>query len=353
MKKLKPLGKITFPLFLLLILIIFSSCHKKQEASPVSAAQETRPKVEARLVRVIEVKPVRITERLELPGTLQAENVANILSTAEGKISRLFKKEGDRVRQDEVVALISSLVREDIINSARLILEEKRRAWNEAPDDENLKKQYLLAERDYEFAQQQYKEIPVTSPISGVVSQRWVDLGDMVPARARLFEIQSSDRLRVDVPVSELDLGRLSLNMPSSVRADACPGRIFNGRIQRIHPLVDNKTRNGLVEIVLDDICPSLKAGMFVRVTFILRTIDGALAVPAPAIIERPGFKAVFVVNENKAEERAVMTGLETEGLVQILSGLGEGERVVVEGQEQLKTGMPVKVMPSAEQSGS
>jgi multidrug efflux pump subunit AcrA (membrane-fusion protein) len=331
-------------------LLIIPGCGKKEEAK---APAPPKAKVEARLVRVHPVQRRKMVERLELPGTIQPENVANILSTAEGKISGLLKREGDKVQKDEVVAFISSLVREDIINSARLILERKKKDLDQEPESPRLRNEHRQAQLDYEFALQQYKEIPVTSPISGVISQRWVDLGDMVPAKTRLFEIQSGERLKVDLPVSELDIGKLGLKQIASVKADACPERIFSGKIQRIHPLVDAKTRNGIVEIALDDFCLNLRAGMFVRVTFVVRTIEKALAVPVPAVIDRPESRVCFTIKDEKAVESVVKTGLEADGWVEILSGISEGDLVVIEGQEQLKTGMSVKIQPGQEKQKS
>lgn len=325
--------------FILLISMWLNySCGSKQE-NPAEAK-----KADAKLVKVQPVQTKKLVEKLQLPGTLRAENVANILATAEGKISRLLVREGDQVQANTVVAMISSLVREDIINSARLLVQAKQEALKKDPGKLDLKKELEQAQQDYQFALQQYKEIPVTSPIAGVVSQRWVDLGDMLPAKARLFEIQSRGKLLADVPVSELDIRKLKLDQIAEVYADACPEKQFKGVIQRIYPQVEAKTRNGMVEIRIADPCPNLKSGMFVRVTFFTRTINNTIAIPIPAVIERPQKKVCFVVDEGKAKEVVIKTGLETEGWVEILEGLAPGDKLIVEGQEQLKTGNPVKV---------
>ncbi len=325
--------------FIMLFSILLNhGCGSKQE-NPAEAK-----KSDAKLVKVQPVQTRKLVEKLQLTGNLRAENVANILSTVEGKISRLLVREGDHVQPNTVVAMISSLVREDIINSARLLVQSRQEALAKNPNNLELQKELEQAQQDYQFALQQYKEIPVTSPMQGVVSQRWVDLGDMVPAKARLFEIQSSSKLLVDVPVSEMDIRKLKIGQSAEIRADACPEKVFKGSIQRIYPQVEAKTRNGLVEIRLADPCPNLKAGMFVRTTFVTRTLDNAVAIPIPAAIERPQKKVVFVVDEGKAKEVVVKTGLETEGWLEIIEGLAAGDKLVVEGQEQLKTGMLVKI---------
>ncbi|MDZ7377167.1 MAG: efflux RND transporter periplasmic adaptor subunit [candidate division KSB1 bacterium] len=313
-------------------------CGSKQE-NP----SETK-KADVKLVKVQPVQTRKLVEKLQLTGNLRAENVANILATVEGKISKLLVREGDRVQLNTVVAMISSLVREDIINSARLLVQAKQEELAKNPSNIQLQKELEQARQDYQFAQQQYKEIPVTSPIQGVVSQRWVDLGDMVPAKAKLFEIQSSSKLLVDVPVSEIDIRKLKIGQSAEIRADACPEKVFKGVIQRIYPQVEPKTRNGMVEMRIADPCPNLKAGMFVRTTFVIRTIDNAIAIPIPAVIERPQKKVCFVADEGKAKEVVIKTGLETEGWIQILEGLAPGDKLIVEGQEQLKAENPLKI---------
>jgi membrane fusion protein, multidrug efflux system len=325
-------------LFILGALTLYIGCGTQAENAPVPQ------KANAKLVKVQPVTTRTLVETLRLPGTLQAENIANILSTVEGKISKLQVREGDHVEANAVVAMISSLVREDIINSARLLVQAKQEALMQNPDDPQLVKELQQAQQDYQFAMQQYKEIPVTSPISGVVSQRFVDLGDMIPAKARLFEIQSGSNLLAHVPVSEIDIRKFKIGQSVDITADAYADRKFTGVIQRIHPQMDVQTRTGMVEIRLTSHDPNLLAGMFVRAMFVTQTRKNVVAIPVSAIIDRPQHRTCFVVNEQKAEERIVQTGLEADGWVEIIDGLSTGEQVVIEGQQQLKTGTPVKI---------
>ncbi len=330
--------RISIVFFLLLSLWLIHGCGSKQK-NPAEVK-----KTDAKLVKVQPVQTRILTEKLQLPGSLRAESVANILATAEGKISKLLIREGDQVQRNQVVAMLSSLVREDIINSARLLVQAKQEALTKNPNNSELKKQLEQAQEDYQFALQQYKEIPVMSPIAGVVSRRRVDLGDMVPAKTKLFEIQSSARLLADVPVSELNIRKLKTGQTAEILADACPEKRFHGIIQRIYPQVNSQTRNGMVEIKLKNQCSNLRAGMFVRVLFVTQTLENALAIPVQAVIERPQHKTCFIVRNGKAEEKILQTGLQTDGWLEILSGVVPGDTIVIEGQQQLKTGTVVKI---------
>jgi RND family efflux transporter MFP subunit len=309
--------------------------------SPKSQKGEPAP---GKLVKVYPVQLRRMEERLELHGTVEPESLANILSTSEGKISKLLVREGDMVQQNQVVGYISSFLREDIINSARLLVEMQRKKSAQDLNDLQLKKALEQAEDDYRFALRQYREIPIVSPISGAISKRWADVGDMLSAKARLFEIQSSSRFKVIVQVSELDIVKLKIGRAAEIYADSYPDKRFKGIIHRIYPQVDVQTRNGTLEINLIDSPPNLKAGMFVRITFITRTLEEIIAIPIQAIINRPQHNTCFIENKGKAEERIVQTGLEANGWVHVISGLSTGDNVVIEGQQELKTGTPVKL---------
>ncbi len=322
------------------IILLLNACGSNVQ-EPVTRPGNPSP---ATLVRAMTVGIHKMNEVLELPGNLEAESIANVLSTTEGKLTTMSVREGDRVESGQIVAMLSPLLREDIINAARITLQTRERALNEDPGDGSLKIQLEQARSDYQFALNQYREIPVIAPVSGLISGRWADTGDMIPARFKMLEIQSGDNLVANVPVSELDIRKLRAGQTVRIDSDACPDRTFQGRIQRIHPRVDRQTRNATVEILLQNPCPQLRAGMFVRASFVIQTTDNALSVPVAAIMERGRQRSVFIIEEGQAREVIIETGIESNGLAEVVSGLKLGDQLVIEGQEQLRTGMRVRV---------
>ncbi len=330
-----------FPVHFILLIIISAGCGSAS-SEPAGPTMNPAP---ANLVKTSGVNLHTRNEILELPGNLEAENIANVLSTTEGKLTSMTVREGDKVENGQILAMLSPLLREDIINAARISLQAREQAVEADPGNENLNKKLDQARSDYQFSLNQYREIPVIAPISGLISGRWADLGDMVPARFKMFEIQSNDNLIVNVPVSELDIRKLNIGQTVGIYSDACPDRNYRGRIQRIHPRVDRQTRNATVEILLQNPCPQLRSGMFVRASFTVRTINDDVAVPVPAILERGSQRTVFIIEEGQAREVIIETGYETNGLAEVISGLNEDDQLVVEGQEQLQTGMRVRIM--------
>ncbi len=325
----------------IVIVFLYGRGSSEQPGQHRQEQAQVRP---ATLVKTQQVQLHDLNVILELPGTLEPESMANVLSSTEGKITRMDVRQGDQVTDGQVLAMLSPLLREDIINAARLNLQGKEAAVEHNPEDNALIQELVQARSDYEFALRQYREIPVIAPVNGIVSDRWVDMGDMVPARHKMFEIQSSRQLLVKVPVSELDIRKLEIGQNARISSDACPDQTFRGSIQRIYPQVDRQSRNATVEVLLPDPCPQLRSGMFVRTAFITSTRNQAVAVPADVLMERGGQKLVFVVEDNEAIEVFVETGLESNGLVEIIHGLQAGQQLVVEGQEQLQGGRPVRI---------
>ncbi len=322
------------------------SSEKEKQQSPSQAQAR-----QATLVKTQEVQLHNLDNILELPGTLEPDNIANVLSTTEGKITHMDARQGDKVSEGQLLAMLSPLLREDIINAARLNLIEKEQAYKQRSDNDSLRREMEQARSDYEFALKQYREIPVIAPVSGIISDRWVDMGDMIPARHKMFEIHSNTQLLVKVPVSELDIRLISVGQQATITSDACPEQVFRGIVQRIYPQVDRQSRNAMVEVLLPNPCPQLRSGMFVRTSFTTRSIKNAVAIPVSSVMERGQQHIVFIIEDQKAREVAVETGLQTDGLIEIVSGLEAGQILVVEGQEQLQTGRQVRTQQPRESS--
>lgn len=338
----------TYKLFLLSLILVFivlimSTCSSKEEKKPAVANQKSK------LVKVYTVKKKTMKETLGLTGTIEAENTANVLSTTGGKIAKLLLREDDKVKENQIVALISPALREDIVNTARLNYEKMKLKLKENPDDQKLQSEVQSAKENLEFAKDQYKEIPIVASLSGTISHRYADPGDMISAKAKIYEIQSNDGFKLEIQISELDINKLSKGQHANLYVDACPNKVFSSTITRIYPEIDTKTRNGIIELKLNNPCVNIHAGMFARAVFTTRVLKNIVAVPTNTIIERPTKKTCFVIENNIAKEKEITTGLEADNFTQILSGLSEGESLVVEGQSTLKTGARVKIQKNKE----
>ncbi len=319
--------KNVFLFALVAAVLLHTACRRK-------AAETGGPKPP--LVKTAVAQLGTIRQEIELPGTVRPTTVAGVLSPTEGRISRLLAREGDRVEEGAVLAYVSPLVREDIVNAARVAVESLRATGGQllAEAEENLR-----------FALAEYRESPLIAPMTGVVSQRSADIGDMVVPRQKLFEVQSAGSFRIDVTVPELSISGVTRNSVVRLRADAWPGREFSGRVERVHPRLDELTRTGMVEIVPQPPFPELRAGMMVRVSIATAQADSAVIVPVAAVTVTPnGQQVVYVVSGDTARQRQVRTGIESGSRVQLLGGVTAGESVITAGNERLRDGAAVRV---------
>lgn len=179
----------------------------------------------------------------------------------------------------------------------------------------------------------------VRSPIDGVVLVKHVELGEVVTINQPLFSVGDTRRLILEVSVDEADVARVSDGRdgrPASraaVSLYAFADRVFEGRLFELFPDANRERKSFLAKVELLGAPAALRSGMTAEVNFIAREADGALLAPTAAVTDGH----VWVVSGERARRRAVKIGIRDLLRVQVLSGLNEGERVVVEGQDTLK----------------
>lgn len=190
----------------------------------------------------------------------------------------------------------------------------------------------------------QLADTEVKAPFDGYVLERSVELGDVVKNGSPLVVV-ASRTLHALVPVSEVALAGLAEGSKVHLRSDAVAGDGCVAQIKRIRPRIDPATRTADVEVVPGPEACDVRwlPGMLVRATFTLAERPNVLAVPAEAVALRPdGSRTVFVADGDVARQRKVTTGLEGGGWVEIKEGLGERDKVIVQGFEKLKDGVAV-----------
>jgi multidrug efflux pump subunit AcrA (membrane-fusion protein) len=203
-----------------------------------------------------------------------------------------------------------------------------------------------LAEAEARLAQEKTRlaECVIESPFSGVVTRVHVRPGDMAAAKARLLELADFSSLVARIAVPEAFTAQVRPGMMLDARVDAYPGKSFRGRVVRVYPDLDRRTRTRMVEARIAGASGAVP-GMFVRLTLTLERVDDALVLPLTALLtNEAGEKTVFVAKEGRAERRIVRTGIEDSDRVQILAGIEPGEKVIVSGHRDLKDGMAVRV---------
>ena len=199
----------------------------------------------------------------------------------------------------------------------------------------------------------------VTASISGVISNKSLNKGDMASPQIPLCQIMDISHLKAVLAITEDDAPKIRLEQKVSFSLDAFPGEIFAGKISTIMPYLDPMTRTNQVEVDLDN--PKneagdykLKPGMFGHAKIIVSHRDDVLVVPEQALLlddrllaqQKPGqmLRKAFVFKDNKVSQRLVELGARKGSLLEVLKGLQTGQQIVIRGQHGLRDGQKVRL---------
>lgn len=224
---------------------------------------------------------------------------------------------------------------------------EKARSWEaEITGAETGLKQ---AQAALEMAQEMLSNATITAPINGIVSQRYLDEGSMAVPAASLFMIVDMDKVKAVVDVTEADLAKVAVSKEAYVSVEAFPDKL-TGKVTLVSPTLKTISRTASVEITIDNPSYKLKPGMFARVTIPVEVRENTILVRRSSVIEDKitGEKYVFVVNNGKSIKRRIEVGLANSDIVEVLSGVQDGEKVVISGQNYLKDGEIVQVVKAS-----
>ena len=329
-----------------------------------SSAHSTGKDEAAPPVAVEAVRPTRSDMAAVYSGTaaIEADHEARVVAKVAGEVTRLLVEEGDQVRAGQVLAVLDGdKLRLEVVQSKAAVdklerdyarnleLQKKGLIGSSAFDTLRFDLESARASHDLAALQLSYTE--VRAPLAGVIAERRVKVGSVLQLNDPLFVVTSPQPLIASVHVPERELSKLAVDQPAAARVDAAGGT-FAAHIRRISPVVDPAT--GTFKVTLE-FAPTaaLRAGMFARIDIVYERRVNALQIPRSALLESDSGQSVFVVAGGKAQSRPVRTGLVNGGSVEVLSGVSDGEPVVIVGQNGLKSGSDVKIIAPAPTAAS
>ncbi|MBW2002799.1 MAG: efflux RND transporter periplasmic adaptor subunit [Deltaproteobacteria bacterium] len=415
----KALILIAMVLFIGLIFYLTEIGPKKEIKANPSTAQNRKQQIP---VETVSLHRGSIDRRLHLTGTIISEAMVDVLSKVSGILEKIQVERGDRIKADQIIAMVDSEEKEaqlqetqaaldvlrarwaqmetgarpeEITQSEQLVLQTKA-SWETSLDNymrlKNLKErnfisqqrldeamlQVTLSEADYRSAKEKLtllrkgarqedrdallaqirqaeaalrltqihlKNTTIRASISGIISKRFLDQGSFVSTTTPIVRIVAMDRIKVLVQVVENELAQLRCGAKAEIYVDAYQKQVFRGGVSCISPTVDPESRMADIEIQVENKDHRLKPGMFARVNLVVQRRNGVLLLSKDSLIKEHGHTRVFVHDNGRALLREVSLGLEGEKYVEVVSGLQEGEEVIVAGQYELKDMMPVRVM--------
>jgi len=189
----------------------------------------------------------------------------------------------------------------------------------------------------------------VRAPMPGVVTRRTVDPGEAASPGVPLLTITDNGSVSMRASLPETQLGSVASGTQVAVTVDALAGQESLGEVLEVIPAADPESRTFDIKIRVPNPAGSLKRGMFARATVVTATAADAVLAPRAAVVEQQGKPLVFVVEGGKAVARAVTTGMEDKLDVAIMSGLKEGDQIIVQGQNLVRDGQLVTARSARE----
>lgn len=321
---------------IILVAIIFlTACAKKEESK-----EKLFP------VKLAALIPKTISATIILSGTVSSKIHSWVSSSVEGSISSLNVVEGNNVSAGKILCYIMPVDQQNIIGQAQSDYEQVKTDLDKSQDkDKNeLSKKFKEAKERLESANKLYKAIPVVSPINGTVISKNIEVGSNVSIKQSLIEIADLKQMIIKSAVSEEYISRIKSSQFVKVKISSLGDNLFSGKISVITPGIRTESRTADIEISIpQDI--RVRPGMTASIEIIVEQKQNALIIPQDILMVKPnGDKFVFVAENDTAKMIKVITGIESNTDIEIISGLSEGDKIIVMGQESLKDGAKIKI---------
>jgi RND family efflux transporter MFP subunit len=352
----KTVKRILLPAILLMLIILvfykLSSNRENIEETTILASQT----IGETPVKTSVAKNGTIKQQVLATGTLGAIEELTVLSETQGQITKIHKYVGDPVQKNEIIAEINdeTIAANVLVAEANYEQQEKdieryeRLEQGQAiakHDLEQARTGLKKAEADLISARKALRDTKIKAPISGIINKRMVENGQFISGGMPVFEIVNTTKLKIWIKVPEKEIFKIRKGQEVNISIPAALGETFSGKINAIGEKADN-SMNFDVEVILDN--PKgqfrLKAGLFAEVTIPIEATE-TIIIEQTALVGSRQKPSVFIIEDNKAVKRDIVTGSSDGRNVEVVRGLTTRDQVVVSGQLNLTDGNRVKII--------
>ena len=194
-----------------------------------------------------------------------------------------------------------------------------------------------------------YTLSPVLAPINGSIIKTPLKVGTKVTTSSAVTTIGDIASLQITAKIPERYVASLRTGLKAEISLEAYPDAVFAATVTHVSPVLDVNARTKEIVLTFDENDTRINAGMFGKVKLYTLDYGGAVALPSDAVVTKGDKPYLYVVkSDDTVEQREITLGQSVDGIVQVLSGIEEGERVVVEGGQVLSNGAKVRDISSA-----
>lgn len=339
------------------------SAARHQASDDTSPASESQ--AGAQVIDVQVVKPTRrdVAYSIALPANVSPLYQTTLYAKVSGYLKWIGPDKGDRVKKDQILAVIDAPEVEEQYRQAvadytikKITFERLTNVWKETPD--------VIAKQDVDMAEAAFQGArhlmeqrvalrdytKVRAPYDGTITARFADPGALIQVATSsssgaipLFTIMNLETVRVYANVPQEDTPWAKTGIPAVLTVKELPGRLFAGTVTRTTHALDPSTRSLLIEVDLPNPDHSLQPGTFGELILQLRSSPDALVVPSGSLITQGKNTMVFIADQGQARQQKIRTGLSDGRWVEVVEGLTGAEDVVVVGKSKLVEGASVQ----------
>lgn len=330
-------------LFTLATLMLLCSCGKGEKTANATVKEE-KPKV-----KLASVKAENVDQLQEFTATVESDIKNNIAPSSPVRIEKIFVEVGDQVRkgqklvQMDVSSLNQVKAQLDNLKIEFARIDELYKVGGASKSEWDAKKMNL------DMIQTSYSNLlrntSLTSPISGVVTARNYDSGDMYSGGIPVLTVEQITPVKLLINISEDYFTKVKRGMTAKIKLDVYGDEEFTGKVSLIYPIIDNTTRTFPIEIKVANGGQKVRPGMFARVTLSFGSMEHVV-VPDRAVVKQTGSGAryVYVYNDGKVSYNKVVLGRRMGTEYELISGVPNNSQVVIAGQVHLNNGAAVDV---------
>ncbi|MFA6618207.1 MAG: efflux RND transporter periplasmic adaptor subunit [Candidatus Neomarinimicrobiota bacterium] len=336
-------------------------------------------------VAVKKVVAEHIAQKVQYLGDITGDPSVVVYPKLTDTVWDIYVENGDYVKKGELLAKIDdATVRASKAQAQGAYLSAKSQVANVNVEFERMKTLYeakaisdsqwdqLVTQKEVaeagleqakaalSMAETQLTYASVTAPISGYVSNLAYRIGDMSTPQKPFLTIHQTETVKININVTESDLGFIKVGQRTEIHLSSYPNQIFEGKVETVSPVIDPMTRTAKIEIIAKNDDARLKPGMFARVDIVTQERDQAFTIEKAVtnkqtVLERSETNlredkvvetySCFIVRDGIAINRELKIGIQSKTKYEVLSGLTEGDLVVVMGQNNLSDSSLVNIV--------
>ncbi|MFH1854747.1 MAG: efflux RND transporter periplasmic adaptor subunit, partial [Candidatus Omnitrophota bacterium] len=345
---------------------------RKETGEAPGGIDSLESKSEAISVRCYRVSPLDFKDDLPVLGTIKGAVEVGLKFEISGIIESIDFREGDILYKGDLIAgldkkdarlkvdyaksksesaRVQSLAAEkkleifkDLYKIGGIIKAKLEEVELEA---QSVELQAKSAEIELKSAEAELKKTELNAPRDGVLGSRDAEVGEFVTPQDKIATLYDTAEVFVELGLVEKDIDKVMLGQKVKVTVDAYPGRVFSGTVDNMFPIIEGKSRTLTVRVRLENPDAMLLPGMFARAMITVAEFKDAIVVPSLSLNRTDQGYTIFVVDENSGtvSSRIVEQAYVTTDYTVISSGLYDGELVVTDTPQELKNGMPVKIV--------